>query len=705
MIAPRTSLRLSLCGLAVAFTAAAQESSLQDLSKKCGDDIPWIQDEGPRDRSNRNELLDQALTRAKEQNRLVMWYVYRVDRTPFWKPEHLDRYMLTGPFADGEISELIRRKFVPLRMTATASVGKKYDVVVRKFAFLEPGLVFLTPEGEAVHKMDRLRSLSPDFLLNTLRLVLEKNASFNSPSESTRKAKERAAEPEGKLDLAREHVMDGDYAEAEKLLEQVLPAAKSDLLGRAHVVRAMLHRRRFEFEAALKSLEAASPHLATPASKGEALSEKGLVLLKLAKFDDAKKAYEQALKEAPQAPRAAESAYQLGVCEYLTANDSKAKEIWARLAETSPDSPWAWKGAASARKVSDCYLGDSALARGFEDPVCPPAAALAELRTGSEWPREAKDVQDVGRRAVEFLLRRQREDGSWSDSRYIFQQGPVILPNVWVSITALSCAALLEWRAVDPKRIDAALEKGMKYMRDAGDLARGKFETCYADSYRLLYLSRRAAAFPKEKEALVKEMNEVVEKLTALQSKQGWWAHEYPNPFATGTALTCLGMARKAGATVTDETLQKGVDALKGCMQRDGTYPYSTRGPSSKKDAAGRMVNCELGRKQAGEGSDENLARAVETFLDVHPRWERVRKTGFHADGQLGGFFFFYSFHPATEAALLLDAEKRGSALKRFLEILLNIAEIDGSFGEDPTMGKSFSTAMGLLALKNCVTD
>jgi tetratricopeptide (TPR) repeat protein len=701
---------MSWLGVILIMAAGPQEGvDLKELSKKCGSDIPWIQDSGPRGQEDRAELFQGALAKAKERNRPVLWYVYRVQKTPFWKPEHLDRYMMTGPFADEEIADLIRRKFVPLKIVAVPDVGKPYEIVAGKFAFLEPGLAFFNGNGELLHKMDRLRSLSPDFLLNTLRLVLEKYPALNAPSEPAQKAEERLRkEPsnvEARLALALEQIKDADYAKAKETLGKALGAAQGEALGRAHYVNAILHRRRFEFDEALRALEQASKLLTQAGSKGDALSERGLVLLKTGKLAEAAKAYESMLESHPRAPRAAEAAYCLGACDYLSAKDAKAVEVWRKLADAHPESPWAWKGASSARKMSDCFLGDGALARGFEDPVCPPAAALAELRSGSEWPRTRAEAPDASRRAAEFLLRRQRSDGSWSDSRYTFGQGPVILSNVWVAITSLCCSALLEWRSESPERIDKALEMGAEYLKAAGDKARGKFETCYADSYRLMYLSRRAGVFPNEKEKLTGEMNELAGKLSALQEQNGFWGHEYPNPFATATAIQGLVLAKAAGATVSEESVKRGLEAIKGSAGPNGWYPYSTEGASEKKDAAGRTVNCELALYLAEKGSTEALARSIDTFLEVLPRWERVRKTGFHADGQLGGFFFFYSFHPATQAARLLGPDQRARILPQFLDRLLQIAEIDGSFGEDPTMGKSFSTAMGLLSLRGCLTD
>lgn len=690
------------------FATDDQESDLKELASKCASDINWIQDKGDNDKQDREPLLEEAVKKAKDKNRLVMWYVYRVDKTPFWKAAHLNRYMLTGPFADDDVVELINRKFVPLKIKAITAVGKKYDIIKKGFAFLEPGFVFINGKEELVHKMDRLRSISSDFILNTLHLVLEKNPACNEPSELTKKAQELVTKESDNIDallaLASEQIKDADYTKANETIDTVLKKGKEEQLGQAYYLKGIVNRREFKFDDALKALDESLKNLKTAELRANAFTEIGLVMMKKGKTKEAIDGFSNSLKESNEAPRAAEAEYHLGACHYISRDDKKAIEIWKGLADSKPKSRWAWKAAAGAYKHDDCFHGESALARCWEDPVCPPPEALKYLLTGSEWPRTAKESKDVAKRAVEFLLRHQRSDGSWSDSRYTFGQGPVILPNVWVAITALCSTSLLEWRDLDPEKIDKALGLAMDYMKENCDKARGKYETCYADSYRLMYFVKRASVFPKEKEKLVEEMDDIVQKLAKSQ-KSGYWAHEYPCSFATGTVLYNLLLAKDAGAKVPDETIAKAVKALEKCKSKDGTFPYMTSGPSSKKDAAGRMIICELALKKADKGSIEAVEKAVNAYVDIFKRWEKVRKTGYHADGQVGSFFFFYSFHPATECAKLLDGEKKTKALGALLEHLVSVPEIDGSFGEDPTMGKSFSTAMALLSLKTCILD
>lgn len=248
--------------------------------------------------------------------------------------------------------------------------------------------------------------------------------------------------------------------------------------------------------------------------------------------------------------------------------------------ERHPDSIWARKAAAHLTQRRDCFFGESALTHAFEDPLWPAPGALAELRGGSEHPQRESDLPHIAARGVRFLLRHQRSNGSWPDSRYIFGQGPAILPNVWVAVTAMACAALLEWRHVDPAGVDAALRRAMPYLLDEKNVARGRYETSYADAFRAIYFARRLRAFPAEKERLLPVLEDLVRKLESQQVQGGFWWHEYPNPFITGMVLWALAQAKEAGAATTAEVVARGVSALRGLRAENGSWPYYTRGRS-----------------------------------------------------------------------------------------------------------------------------
>jgi tetratricopeptide (TPR) repeat protein len=663
-----------------------ERNPLVKLSKLCGSAIPWTTDGGADARTDRAKILKEALKEAGKRKRLVLWYAYRVPGQHIQNFKLLDRYMRSGPWSDPDVIELVKRKFVPVRMMAARDVGRRRGI--EALDVMEPALVFLDPGGKVVHLMERLRSLNPDFIVTSLRLVLRENDRYNAPTKS---------DAEG-LDKIEARILDGDYAGAAKALEGAVAKGDEATLGRVYYQLGILERRRFKAESALKALDKAVKHLAEP---GDAWVERALVLLKSGKLAEAKEAYEAVIKDHPDCSRLPEARYRLGVCHYLLNDEPEAEKVWSALADETPGSTWAWKAAAGAAKRDDVFFGDSGLTHSSEDPLWPAPGALAELRSGSEWPQKKEDAPGIARRAVEWLLRHQRSNGSWPDSRYVFGQGPIILPNVWMAVTALCSAALLDWRELDPERIDRALERSTKFILDEANINRGKYETDYADCYRLAYLAKRATAFPDEKEKMIEAMNDIVEKLVKLQKRSGFWWHEYENAFTTGAVLHCLALAEKAGADVPGTNVARGVRALKKCRAPDGSYPYATRGRSSLKNASGRMTVCELGLYLHEEGSLANIERGLKTFFEYHPKLDRVRKSDYHADQELAGFFYFHTVWPATEAVLLFKEKQRKKYGGRLLEILVKIPEIDGSFACDHEVGKSYSTGMALLSLKN----
>ncbi|MHC4608248.1 MAG: hypothetical protein ACYTAF_15165, partial [Planctomycetota bacterium] len=75
----------------------------------------------------------------------------------------------------------------------------------------------------------------------------------------------------------------------------------------------------------------------------------------------------------------------------------------------------------------------------------------------------------------------------------------------------------------------------------------------------------------------------------------------------------------------------------------------------------------------------------------------------FHCDGQLAGFFIFHGLFFTSEALGALPEEGRADCADRLLEWLCAIPEMDGSFIDSHELGKSYGTAMALLALRNCL--
>ncbi len=659
----RTALFVSLLAPGLV-EVRAQETSEGALAKKCDSRIAWITDgvdlaDGTPKPSidpsvDRPALLEKAKALARERNRLVLWYCMRVPGTHTYRAAVLDTYARVALFTDPGLVDLVQAKFVPLRMACDEKVSASTGI--RFPGFVEPGLVLLTPEGRVVHALDRIRTFNADWVRAALVAVLRRHGEYNAP-----------------LGASVEDLIRG--GDDEKALEKATPDQK-----------ALILRRSGRFDEVLK-LECATLH-------------KGIAHLGLREFEKARAVLE---KEG-----SAEALYHLAAADSCTGKDPEP--VLRKLVERHAESPWAWRAAANLVKGRD-GLRHGPMAHNFEDFFLRPPEGLP-----TSTRRPAEDVGAAARRAVEFLLRSQGPDGTWSDSRYSYGWAAYMIrnrtrdgllapgysswpdtglhPNVFVAVTALVAQALSEWREADPDRIDAAVARAEKFLRDDDHVSPGRCEACYADTYRLMY-------FAQKKD--VPRMERMVRRLMELQDRDGFWSHEYPSAFATAAVVRCLVLARQAGADVPEAMLQRAADAILKTRSAGGVQAYRHepgKGPGSEKNSMGRTASSELALYQCGRGPLENVAAGVDAYWKHLERLEAVRTCDNHADEELAGFFYFNAVFHTLEAARELSEPARGEHLKRFRAQVLAIPEWDGSFVDSHELGKSYGTAMALLVLR-----
>lgn len=389
-----------------------------------------------------------------------------------------------------------------------------------------------------------------------------------------------------------------------------------------------------------------------------------------------------------------EALYYLCALEMQSGRDPEPR--WRALVEKHPESPWAWRAA------SNLVLGRDGRRHG---PMTHLVEDLADTPAGEPAPR-----------AVEFLLRAQQPDGSWSDGRYCYgwagymirkriQEGLLdpgykswpdltLQPNFYVAVTALAARALLEWRDAAPARIDEALARAENYLADDGRVSHDKCEACYAEAYRLHYYTAKKD-HPR--------MNKLVRRLADLQDRDGFWGHEYPSAFATAAVVHILVDARKAGADVPETLFRRAGDALLKTRGEDGRQAYRHepgKPMSSEKNSMGRTASSELALLECGRGSLADVAAGVDAYWKHLARLEAVRLCDNHADEELAGFFYFNSVFNTLEAARALGEPRRSGHLQKFRAQILAIPEPDGSFVDSHELGKSYGTAMALLILR-----
>lgn len=636
--------------LLVSLFLVEQDQEIRRLWRKCGSEIQWIKDEPPQrtdaprapsDTRDRSELWKQALAKAKETNKPILLYLYRIDGRQMYRAACLDNYMQVSIFTDPDIVSLVNRRFVPVKLLANSTLPLNIlPPSAERDGKVEPAIVFVKPNGEVFHILDRIRTFNPDWFDHVFRLALAKMG----------------------------------------MPEELKP-------GNDPYENAVISRR-------LRDAEGARAALAKT-DKPEAAVERALLLLKERKLAQARTAFDEALQV--RSSREPEARYYRAFLEFVTGNESAAYNRLRELGRDFPESPWAWRGAAELSRFKDT-TPEGPISHYFFDPFWGPLPTELPATTG--WARGEKEADEVARRAIDWLVRHQRSNGCFDDTRYAFWDNPKIIANVKIAATAVAAAGMLDWRELDPGRVDRAVSAAEKYIFDESNFARHENEEVYADLYRIVFLSRKLRAYPDRKDGTLRQMEGVVEAISKQLGKSGFWSHEYPNPFVTAAVVQALSLAPVKGS---EELVKKGAAALKGIRAENGAQPYGVGRPrmSSDKDSSGRIAMSEAAIFLGGLGPLDNVKSALDVYWKYYPNQEKVRLCDFHTDGELGGFFFLHNMFHTTEAVKLLPAEDREKYMIPFRGAVVALPEIDGSFLDDHEIGKSYGTGMGLLIMRN----
>ncbi len=370
---------------------------------------------------------------------------------------------------------------------------------------------------------------------------------------------------------------------------------------------------------------------------------------------------------------------------------------------------WTWKLAAERE-------GHGPFRYGFEVPFALPDTVLdAPAVRGTRAPAGAYDADALRACGVRFFAWMQHDDGSFTDSRYDFG-GTDSMPNVWTAVTALAGRAMLD---VGPRLADAKLRE------QASHIAEKAFDWCldeqhlnFADadelSWAVIYRARFARDWLEHRQDRVADAARMMAMsgghIVEEQKPDGAWAHEYPNPFVTASALIALAeLERPSGQKVAlkfdHELLSRGIADLKRCLTKDGGVSYydvprgAARGVAA--GSVGRMPVVHHALVRLGVEDMGALEQAIARAFEFHDEMAKVRKYDDHASRLgYGGFFFWYGMHGRAEAIdALPDGEARTKWKARLREQVLALPEIDGCFVDSHELGRVYGTAMALLCL------
>ena len=681
---------------------------------------------------DRTRLLELALARAKRLRQPVLWYVPKISESSkngrqMIRAPVLDVYMRQLIWSDPDVERIVQQSFVPVRAVLDEAMCERFGL--RPLQFLEPAIVFLSPDGELLHELRTIRTFDAGWLAQVLRDVLDK---AHGPLQGG--------------DLAQANAR-GDWQRALSILVSTDQSTAFDAYQQATMLRRLrrgqdalaaldLATERLQDEAKAKQAAGDNPKRNNPEQSSSAVrrrgarqrlpaellslelliaAERGLLLIKMARFDEAvaplqKAADAPALAYGDRPNRGPEANYQLALLRLRTGDEASALRIFQQLVQEDASDLYARRADVNLRVGVDDGLSLGAPMFGYERLAWLPEAAYQKLAATTHWPAEPLAEADLIDTCVRALLAQQRSHGGWTDSRYAYCPDARITPNVWVAITAICCQALLRHQDAfaEPDRIAAALQRGEAYMLDPNQMNRGRNEDVYADCYRLLYLSQRWLREPNDaRRARYQDaMRSIVAAATERQQAGGFWAHEYSNAFCTAAMVQGLLAAKTAGVSIPPDMLSQATTALTSARSADGSFSYggAARGKPSPRDlqnASTRMPMCEAALFTLGGSDVDRLLFAFDNFWQHYQTIEGVRHTDFHADGQVAGFMFLHSLYHTSEAIQLLPEERAAQERQKLRERLWQYPEIDGTFLDSEELGRSYGTAMALLILAN----
>ncbi len=684
---------------------------LSKLADRCGKDVKWMTD------------FPKALKAAKEQGRLIFGYVYDRDRSSMFGNGFKDDFMKAGPFIDVDLVNTVSRKFIPLRIDLNnefITIGGDGEVMLvtpegERLLKLNdvtvPGFIFITPQAKVVHKFDSIAVATSELIFHVCRTVLAKYKDYDKPGAGLVEAKDAVAkDPEDlrtRFKLGVEHLKDGDFETAIGVFKEVLKRGPAENEGVESLYRIATAYRRLRKPAdALAAIDEARKLNAKVGAKieGDMILEKALLELKQGRDAESEKLLKEVAEKHPKANRAPEAAFLLGAIAFLHDREKDAKEIWTKLTEANPESPWACKAAAE-------LLDRGPFVNGWEDFEWLPAHLLSADATSTERRRPNSERPDAIKEGVDYLLRKQRDDGSWRNVKGQF--------DFRDSLSILGAYALWECRDIRPEENKRARDKAIAYFEKWLEKKASSAQMGVWPYVNGMHVFTRLAmgSDGDEKKRFLDGAMKCYEVLKKAQLFDGSWSYvgKDPTPFITAPVIVTLKELKDAGGAIDEKVADKGIEGLltlKGPARdpyKIGIYWYFHKATDqfdhgAPEGGAGRTPMAYWAEFKWGKCKEEELAEAMKMFMDHKIRLMRVRKTTDWHAGKFANapYFFFFDYYYTSEVNLLQKPEIRKANAQEITKDLMNIGEIDGSWLDWHIGGKAYGTAMALMVLRNC---
>ncbi len=641
------------------------------LEQEVLDLIPWA------------KSVDEAFRKATEENKLVL-AVVRADYGSKQISNFNEQMLILSALSEPDVRRRILSRFIPVRVGYNPMSFLRGVAIEPRGEFAKLGITTQQVKAPAMAIFEANRKL---LAVQQSIGTFDRDLTLRFLDQASNNAAKVGSLPNDPWKLLEA----GYLAEAESAFTEM--TTQTGKLGLAKV-------------ASLRGEHQAALDLARPLadSDGEHRYESsyvaGLSLTRLGKLAEAESYLKVAMES--KAEIASEAAYLLG-CLVSKNSTEKAVEFWESISGKYPRSVADTR--ARARRAWPIAMDQYESLLSFEIP---------ETINSSERDHR-NEAEHAVRRGVEFLLRSQQANGSWSTTTQA--------ETYRVAITSLAARSLHKWAAhLEPPYAENA--------RDASERAThwlnqeiGKVNPAQFNSFGAAYLLDYFIDLEESKAVVKGDVQGAVRLLLAGQLPNGSWSYDlnfgknwrggiggWPvtdrgraHSVNTGQALLALASAQRNGFDVDKQLLKKGIEAMLAMREAPAVFTYTYPVPKSfhqkPEYSIGRAPLCELALRKLDANESSDLELAIRLFM-THRQELRapVKLTeGWVSKVASSSYFYFYAYDNAARA--ISDSGMDRSRLTELSRDILQVVEMDGSWVDFEAIGKDYGTAMALHVL------
>jgi hypothetical protein len=370
-----------------------------------------------------------------------------------------------------------------------------------------------------------------------------------------------------------------------------------------------------------------------------------------------------------------------------------------------------------------------------ESPTQPPALAEIGPKPNPIVPPAAGEVEQSIRRGVEFLLKRQNEDGSWGSANItrpmeVYAPVPGAHQAFRAAVTAMCISALIETGGAGSDvsqsldRGEAWLLKNLSHVRRATP---DTFYNCWTHAYGIQALVRMLGRHPDDadrRRKILELIDHQIGMLNRYEVVDGGWAYydfvahtQKPSgatmSFVTAAVLVALHDAKQAGVDVPKRLVDRATESIRRQRKPDFSYLYGEylkwqpmRAVNRPGGSVGRSQACNVAMRLWGD--EQTTDAVIETWLDrlfARNLWldiGRKRPVPHEAWFQVAGYFFYFGHYYAGLCIEQLPEKDRAPFQDQLAHILLRVQEKDGSWWDFPLYDyhQPYGTAFALMTLQ-----